>query len=103
MLAIPVHGKPSRMTVLDDTGLFQGFDSTFTAGRYHSLYAREASLPEVLSITAKSQDGVIMAVSHRTLPIYAVQFHPETILSLANQVGYKIILNLMKMIRTHEK
>ena len=103
VLAIPVHGKPSRMTVLDDTGLFQGFDSTFTAGRYHSLYAREASLPEVLSITAKSQDGVIMAVSHRTLPIYAVQFHPETILSLANQVGYKIILNLMKMIRTHEK
>ena len=103
VLSIPVHGKPSKMHVRDDRGLFQGFDNMFTAGRYHSLYAREASLPEVLSITAMSEDGIIMAVSHRTLPIHAVQFHPETILSLANQVGYKIILNLMKMVRDYEK
>lgn len=103
VLSIPVHGKPSQMKVLDDRGLFQGFDSTFTAGRYHSLYAREASLPKDLSITAMSDDGIIMAVSHRTLPIHAVQFHPETILSLANHVGHKIIWNLMEMVRTYEK
>lgn len=103
VLDYPMHGKASNIDVLVDTGLFAGFDKSFIAGRYHSLYAKTEKVPDVLEVTAMSQDGVIMAVSHRTLPIHAVQFHPETILSLPNQAGLRIISNLMKMVTTHER
>ena len=93
-----MHGKASSIDVIHHTDLFAGFEPSFIAGRYHSLYARRESMPDVLDVTAVSEDGIIMAISHRTLPIYAVQFHPETVLSLHNQVGLRIISNLMGMI-----
>jgi anthranilate synthase len=99
VLDYPVHGKPSTINVLNDTGLFAGFDKSFTAGRYHSLYARKEKVPKDLDITAVSEDGIVMAVSHRTLPVHAVQFHPETILTLPNQAGLRIINNVMNMVR----
>lgn len=99
ILAYPMHGKPSLMKVLHHDGLFAGLGKTFKAGRYHSLYARLNAVPDELKVTAMSEDGVVMAVSHRQLPIHAVQFHPETILSLTNQAGLKIITNLMKMVK----
>lgn len=96
-LSYPVHGKSSTIKVLDGEGLFKGLGESFKAGRYHSLYARKIALPHELLVTAETEDGVIMALSHRELPIHAVQFHPETILSLPNQAGFKIIINLMNM------
>lgn len=97
-LSYPMHGKASKIIVKKESGLFEGLGTSFTAGRYHSLHARQSTFPNVLTVTAKSEDGIIMAVSHQQLPIHAVQFHPETILSLHQQAGQRIIANLMKMI-----
>lgn len=99
ILSYPMHGKASEIYVKDDSDVLKGLGPVFTAGRYHSLHARTTTLPDVLKVTADTEDGVIMAISHKTLPIYAVQFHPETILSLQQQAGYRIIHNLMKMIK----
>ncbi|CEG57167.1 anthranilate synthase component I [Legionella fallonii] len=99
VLNYPMHGKASIMKISDSDGLFSGLGETFRAGRYHSLYARLKTVPKELTVTAMSEDGIVMAVSHQNLPIHAVQFHPETILSLPNQAGMKIITNLMGMIK----
>ncbi|STX29290.1 anthranilate synthase (glutamine amidotransferase) component I [Legionella beliardensis] len=98
ILPYPMHGKASEIKVTDNTGLLAELGPSFTAGRYHSLYACKDSFPQELNIIASSQDDVIMGISHQTLPIYAVQFHPETILSLPKQAGMRIINNLMKII-----
>ena len=98
VLDYPMHGKASQIDIVNDNPLFKGLDTSFTAGRYHSLYARREKMPDVLEVTALSQDGVVMAIAHRTLPIQAVQFHPETILSLPKKAGLRIINNLMQMI-----
>ena len=98
ILPYPMHGKRSIIKVAEAVGLFKDFGSEFTAGRYHSLHARKSTLPEVLSVTATTADDVVMAVAHNDLPVYAVQFHPETILSLEKQQGLKIIINLMTMV-----
>jgi anthranilate synthase len=73
-----MHGKPSRVSHCGD-GIFEGLPENVQVGRYHSLFARREALPECLQVTAESDDGVIMAVRHRELPIAAVQFHPESI------------------------
>jgi anthranilate synthase len=65
--------------------------SEFTVGRYHSLHARRATLPTPLSVTAETSDGVIMSVEHVNLPIAAVQFHPESVMTSASAVGMPII------------
>lgn len=98
VLEYPMHGKPSVIEVVSNKDIFAGFEKSFVAGRYHSLYARQETMPDVLEVTARSEDGVIMAISHRTLPIYAVQFHPETILSLPNQAGIRIITNMVNLV-----
>lgn len=98
VLDYPMHGKSSVIKVTTAKDLFSGFNSSFTAGRYHSLYARLKAVPEPLQVTALSEDGIVMAVSHSSLFIHAVQFHPETILSLPNQSGMRIISNLMGMV-----
>jgi anthranilate synthase len=98
ILPYPVHGKASTICVKEMSDLFAGLGPSFTAGRYHSLYANRQHVPEELKVTALSQDGIVMAVAHKTLPIYAVQFHPETILSMPNQAGLRIISNLMGLI-----
>ena len=98
VLNYPMHGKTSIIKVADSGGLFAGLGEQFKAGRYHSLYARLKTVPQELSVTAMSDDGIVMAISHQHLPIHAVQFHPETILSLPNQAGLKIITNLMGMV-----
>lgn len=99
VLEYPMHGKPSRINVIQSEGIFSGLEEGFTAGRYHSLYARLQAVPNELLVTAKSDDGIVMAVSHQNLAIHAVQFHPETILSLPNQAGLKIISNVMGMVK----
>ncbi|HVW24648.1 MAG TPA: anthranilate synthase component I [Polyangiaceae bacterium] len=98
VLGYPVHGKPSRIDVLGGT-LFEGLPRSFRAGRYHSLYAIPEALPDVLAVTAKSEDDVIMAVEHRHLPLAAVQFHPESILTLDGDVGLGLLRNVVKRLR----
>ena len=91
----PVHGKPSDVTV-KNSALFQGLPERFRVGRYHSLYAARVSLPDdLLRVTAETDDGVIMALEHREKPIAAVQFHPESILSLDDNIGMRLIDNMM--------
>jgi anthranilate synthase component 2 len=74
------HGKASRVTH-DGTGLFAGVSCPLEAGRYHSLVVREEGLPEELIVTARSEDGLVMALSHRARPVFGVQFHPESVLT----------------------
>jgi anthranilate synthase len=94
VLEQPVHGKPSRIRVLGGR-LFEGLPAEFSAGRYHSLFAVRATLPDVLAVTAESEDGVIMAIEHRTLPLAAVQFHPESIMTLGDDVGLRLLANVV--------
>lgn len=84
-----LHGKTSLITH-DDTGVFVGLPSPFTATRYHSLAIEPDTLPEVLEVNATTESGVIMAVRHRTLPVEAVQFHPESVLT---EHGYQMLAN----------
>lgn len=79
-----MHGKVSQISHFDD-GLFRGLENPFTATRYHSLMVEEAGLPEVLEITARSEDGLIMGLAHRELPVVGVQFHPESFLTDGGQ------------------
>lgn len=85
------HGKTSQVTH-DGTGLFAGIPSPFTATRYHSLIVEEESLPETLEVTARSEDGIIMAMRHREHDVYGVQFHPESILT---EGGHRLLANFI--------
>jgi anthranilate synthase len=96
-LDYPMHGKPSQIRVLGGR-LFQGLPDRLTVGRYHSLHARRADLPADLVVTAESEDGTIMALEHRSLPVAAVQFHPESILSLVDGNGLRLIENAVAVL-----
>jgi anthranilate synthase component 2 len=74
--------------------VFEGLDEGFTATRYHSLSVRRDTLPEALAITAWTEDGEIMGLSHRTRPIHGVQFHPE---SIATEGGHALLANFLKL------
>lgn len=75
-----MHGKTSMVTH-DDGELYSGMSKPFAAGRYHSLSVNETTLPEEFRVTAQTEQGEIMGVSHRTLPLVGVQFHPESVLT----------------------
>jgi anthranilate synthase len=95
VLDYPMHGKPSRIRPTGGA-LFEGFPPEFVAGRYHSLFAIFDRVPAELVVTAASEDGVIMAVEHSRLPVTAVQFHPESILTLEGRLGHMLIRNVVK-------
>jgi anthranilate synthase len=96
LLDYPMHGKASQITVLNGTRsvLFQGLESPFRAGRYHSIVA--VTVPDELTVTAVTDDGVVMAVEHRSLPVAAVQFHPESIMSADGDVGLRLVRNVVE-------
>ena len=87
----PLHGKLSR---IHHTGksVFRSLNNDFLATRYHSLTIAPESMPEVLDITAKADDGVIMGVMHKTHPVHGVQFHPE---SIASEQGHALLRNFL--------
>jgi anthranilate synthase component 2 len=89
-----MHGKLSAIEHAGD-GLFRDLPSPFTATRYHSLVAEPASLPSCLEVTARTADGVIMAVRHRELPIHGVQFHPE---SIETAHGHRLLGNFLALV-----
>jgi anthranilate synthase/aminodeoxychorismate synthase-like glutamine amidotransferase len=89
----PVHGMRCRVHH-DGTGLFAGLPAPLWAGRYHSLCLVEKSLPDTLRITARSDDGVIMAVAHATRPLFGVQFHPESVLT---ESGHRVLSNFLAL------
>lgn len=76
-----MHGKQSTCSIDNTSRLFKGLGDEIAVARYHSLAAVESTIPDCLKITAKTADGEIMAVEHKTLPIYGVQFHPESIMT----------------------
>jgi anthranilate synthase/aminodeoxychorismate synthase-like glutamine amidotransferase len=86
-----MHGKVSSISH-DGRGVFRGLPSPFDATRYHSLVIEEATLPDELEVTARTLDGEIMGVRHRTLPVEGVQFHPESILT---PVGKALLANFL--------
>ena len=87
----PMHGKPSVVQALPGR-LLRGLPEHFTVGRYHSLHAVRSRLPGVLSVVAQTEtDQVIMAIEHATLPIAAVQFHPESVMTSPGEIGMPII------------
>jgi anthranilate synthase/aminodeoxychorismate synthase-like glutamine amidotransferase len=89
----PVHGKTSEI-FHEDGDVFAGLPRPFLATRYHSLIVKRASLPDELVPTAQTEDGIIMGLRHRDLPIYGVQFHPE---SIATTHGHDILKNFLAL------
>jgi anthranilate synthase component 2 len=87
-----MHGKTSQITH-DGKGVFQGLPNPFRATRYHSLAIDRKTLPDVLEVTATSEDGEIMGVRHKSLPVEGVQFHPESILT---ESGKALLANFLK-------
>jgi len=88
-----MHGKTSLIHTTQE-GVFAGLPAQFTVNRYHSLAIERASLPDCLAVTAWSEDGEIMGVRHRSLPIVGVQFHPESILS---EHGHALLQNFLRL------
>ena len=89
-----MHGKTSIAKIDNKSAVFAGMDSRLQVARYHSLSAYEDTLPECLKVTAKTDDGEVMAVEHTVYPVYGLQFHPESVLT---PDGYKIIENFLKI------
>ena len=97
-LDTPMHGKASPIHVVGGR-LFEGLPTEFRAGRYHSLYAKEDTVPASLEVTANSgDDGIVMAVEHKSLPISAVQFHPESIMSFDDEIGLRLVRNAVQIL-----
>ena len=91
-----MHGKVSRISH-DGKGVFTKIENDFVATRYHSLVVERESLPECLEVSAQSEDGEIMGLRHRRLPVEGVQFHPEALLT---EHGHKMLENFMKGVRS---
>lgn len=94
----PMHGKMSQIEHTN-SGVFQGIPSPFEATRYHSLTIAPDTVPDVLEVTARSDDDVIQGVQHRELPIHGVQFHPESIVS---EHGHALLKNFIDMTAERE-
>jgi len=109
ILDYPMHGKPSSITrSFSDEGehklkidVLRGLPAEFTVARYHSLYGNRKLMPKELIITASTADGVVMAIQHAHMPIAAVQFHPESILTLPKN-GMKILTNALKTLQSSD-
>jgi anthranilate synthase component 2 len=89
----PVHGKLSQINHAGQ-GVMRGINGPFAATRYHSLVVKRETMPAELSVTAETDDGLVMAVSHKTHPVHGVQFHPE---SIASEHGHTILKNFLDL------
>ena len=94
----PMHGKMSQIEH-DGKGVFRGLPTSFQATRYHSLTIDPTTVPDELEVTARSEDGVIQGVQHKTLAVHGVQFHPE---SIASEHGHALLKNFIDMAERRE-
>jgi anthranilate synthase/aminodeoxychorismate synthase-like glutamine amidotransferase len=92
---LPMHGKISQV-LHDGSDIFAGIPSPFLATRYHSLVVRRETLPPALLETARTGDGIVMGLRHRALPVFGVQFHPE---SIASEHGHHLLRNFLALAR----
>lgn len=92
---LPIHGKLAEVKHRGE-GVFRGINGPFKATRYHSLVVDRKTLPDALAITAETDDGLIMGLSHKELPVHGVQFHPE---SIASEHGQTILKNFLDLAR----
>jgi anthranilate synthase component 2 len=88
---VPMHGKLSDIHH-EGGGVFRGINGPFKATRYHSLIVARDTLPDKLQVTAETEDGIVMGMSHRSAPVHGVQFHPESIMS---EHGHRILQNFL--------
>jgi len=88
---VPMHGKVSTVSH-NGRSVFRGINGSFTATRYHSLVVARDTCPRELEVTAEADNGLVMGVAHRDLPIHGVQFHPE---SIASEHGHLILKNFL--------
>ena len=106
LLASPAHGKPGSVRVLGGaarSGLLAGLPAEFTAGRYHSLHAVPAGVRGGFSVTAVTQDGVVMAIEDDAAARWGVQFHPESILTASGRAGHQVIANVLRLARARSQ
>jgi anthranilate synthase component 2 len=89
----PVHGKLSEVRH-QGAGVFRGINGPFKATRYHSLVVARDRMPDALAVTAETDDGLVMGLAHKTLPVHGVQFHPE---SIASEHGHLILKNFLDL------
>jgi anthranilate synthase len=115
LLAEPAHGKPGQVQVrsgrrpgggrpgggLSGGGLLAGLPGEFTAGRYHSLHAREEQVKGGFTVTALTPDGVVMAIEDAAAGRWGVQFHPESILTASGRAGHQVVANVLRLCREH--
>ena len=94
-LDTPMHGKPSRVNVREPGIVFSGLEDAITIGRYHSIHADPQKLPNAFMVTAETDDGIVMGIEHVEEPVAAVQFHPESIMSLGGEAGMRMIENVV--------
>jgi anthranilate synthase len=92
----PAHGRPSRVLVRGGR-LMGNLPNEIVIGRYHSLYVERGSMPDELDVTASTEEGVAMAIEHKSLPVGGVQFHPESLMSLGGEVGLRIVENAFRL------
>jgi anthranilate synthase component 2 len=90
---VPMHGKLTAVQHRAE-GIFQDIPSPFMATRYHSLVVERGSLPDCFAVTAETENGLIMGLAHRELPIHGVQFHPE---SIASEHGHRLLGNFLRL------
>jgi anthranilate synthase len=102
LLSEPQHGKPGQIMVRGQTSLFAGLPAEFTAARYHSLYAVEPAVKGGFTVTATTPDGAVMAIEDDAAGRWAVQFHPESILTAADRCGHRVIANVLARCRARQ-
>jgi anthranilate/para-aminobenzoate synthase component II len=88
-----MHGRASEVWQ-DGRGIFNDMPNPFSAGRYHSLIVDEGTLPNELTVTARTTDGVVMSIEHRRRPVFGVQFHPESVLT---ECGFRLLANFLRI------
>ncbi len=89
-----MHGKTSEVFHEEAADILEGLPNPFTATRYHSLAVEPDSVPDELKVTATTKSGIVMGLSHRTLPLHGVQFHPESVLT---EGGHRLLANWLAM------
>lgn len=105
LLPEPAHGKPGVVRVLDGAGggLLDGLPEEFTAGRYHSLHATPGQVKGAFTVTAVNPEGVVMAIEDQAAGRWAVQFHPESILTAGGGAGHRVIANVLRLCRARSR